>query len=95
MTTLAARGGRQMAAVLATCNLAVVAARAACADAHIGVELRWCPAAVALVASRAVGAGVDVVGALAGGAAAVVAAGAIGGCGEGVVVRLGTAPGGI
>ena len=61
MTALAARCGRQMAAVLATCNLAVVAARAACADAHIGVELRWCPAAVALVAGRAVGAGADMI----------------------------------
>ena len=95
MTTLATRGGRQMAAVLATCNLAVVAARAACADTHIGVELRWCPTAVALVAGRAVGCCGHVVGALTGGARSVMAAGAIGGCGEGVVVRLGTAPGGI
>ena len=95
MAALAARCGRQMAAVLATCNLAVVAARAACADAHIGVELRWCPTGVALVASRAVGCCGHVVGALTGGARSVMAAGAIGGCGEGVVVRLGTAPGGI
>ena len=59
------------------------------------MELRWCPAGVALVAGRAVGCCGHVARTLAGGAAAVVAAGAIGGCGEGVVVRLGTAPGGI
>ena len=74
MTTLATRGGRQMAAVLATCNLAVVAARAACADAHIGVELGWCPGRVALVAGRAVGRRRNVAGCLARRAAAVVAA---------------------
>ena len=55
------RCGRQMAAVLVTCNLAVMAARTSRADAHIGVELGWCPAAVALVAGRAVGTGADVI----------------------------------
>ena len=38
------------------------------------MELRWCPAAVALVAGRAVGTGADVVGALAGGARSVMTA---------------------
>ena len=81
-----------MAAVLATGNLAVVAVRAAGAHAHIGMELRWCPAGVALVAGRAVGAGVDVVGALAGGAAAVMAAGAARSRSKGAVVGFGTFP---
>jgi hypothetical protein len=38
-----------------------VAVRAAGAHAHIGMELGWCPGRVALVASRAIGAGADVI----------------------------------
>ena len=92
MAALAARRGRQVAAALATCYLAVMAARTSRADTHIGVELGWCPAAVALVAGRAVGTGADVIGALAGGAAAVVATGAAGSRGKGAVVGFGTFP---
>ena len=59
------------------------------------MELRWRPAAVALVAGRAVGRRRDVAGCLARRTRSVMAARTIGGCGEGAVVRLGTAPGAV
>jgi hypothetical protein len=51
------------------------------------------PAGVALVAAGAIKRGAHVTSVLAGGCAAVVATGAVGGTGEGAVINLGTTPG--
>ena len=83
---------RQMAAVLVTCNLAVMAARTSRAHAHIGVEFGRRPAGVALVAGRAVGTGADMVGALASGLGPVVTTGTGGRTAERAVIRLRARP---
>ena len=92
MATFTAGCGRQVIVVLATRNLAVVATRTARADRNIRMQLGRRPTGVALVASGAVGCGGDMVGTQAGGTAAVMAARAIGGRGEGAVIGLGTLP---
>ena len=74
VTGLAARCRRNMVAVLAGCDVGVMASQAPRHNRDVGVELGWRPTAVALVAAGAVERGRNVVSVLAGGAAAVVAA---------------------
>jgi len=70
----------------------VVAAGAARAHRHIGVELGWCPHRVTLVAGRAGSRCGNMVHALAGGFRAIVAARTCSCTGKRAVVRLGSGP---
>ena len=89
---LTTRSGGKMTVVLAAGNRAVVATRAASRNRNIDVELGRRPGGVALVASRAIGAGADVVGILASGVGTVMATGANSGAREGAVIGFGTGP---
>ena len=74
VASLATGCGGNMTAVLAGCDVSVMAIRTTRHYRNVGVELSRCPAGVSLVAAGAVDSGRDVVGILAGRTAAVVAA---------------------
>ena len=92
VTTFARSGSCQVGSGLAGGRSAVVAARATRTDRYIGVEFGWRPGRVALVTSRAVGRGREVVGTLARCVGPVMATGAVGGTGKGTVIDFGTSP---
>ena len=92
VTTLAGRGGRNVTAVLAARNRAVMAACTTGGYRHIGMKLGRCPTGIALVAGRAVGRRCDMVGGLASRIASVMACGAGGGRCKRAVIRFGARP---
>ena len=83
-----------MIIALAGSYRAIVATGATGSYRYIRMELGRCPTGVALVAGGAVRRGTEVAGTLAAGRLAVVAIGAVGGAGEGIVISLGTTPSG-